>query len=178
VSINWDGWREVGMAAGLAWPDGVGIATDRGMAAFDRILAGPAVPQVLVSTMPLEQRLGGASQDLLMTLAQSASRPAKAMASGASQPRPVLATPFEAPVEELDIHLAGIWQELLGIEPVGLNDNFFELGGDSLLAIQVLARVKAAFGVAVQTAVFFQDPTVAGLAMRVETCLIDDIENA
>ncbi len=178
VSIGWDGWRDVGMAADMAWPDGVGIAPAQGVEVLDRILAGPPLAQVLVSTVDLAQRLGGQSQDWLLSLAASGAAVSPGAAMGGCQPRPALSTPFEAPAEELDIRLAGIWQGLLGIDPIGLEDSFFELGGDSLLAIQMLARVKAAFGVAVQTAEFFKDPTVAALAMRVETRLIDDIEHA
>ncbi|MDC6169390.1 type I polyketide synthase [Paucibacter sp. XJ19-41] len=177
VAIGWDGWRDVGMAADMAWPDGVGIAPAHGVEVFDRILAGPQVPHVLVSTVPLEMRLENASQDWLLALASEGA--ASALTStGTRSSRPGLSTPFEAPFEELDVRLAEIWRALLGIEPVGLNDNFFELGGDSLLGIQMLARVKAAFGIAVQNAEFFKDPTIAGLAMQVETRLIEDIEHA
>src|SRR5207248_9532332 len=48
------------------------------------------------------------------------------------------------PVEET---LAGIWSEVLGVEPIGIEDNFFQLGGDSLLATQVISRLRRAFGV-------------------------------
>ena len=39
--------------------------------------------------------------------------------------------------------LSKIWQELLGIERIGINDNFFELGGDSIITIQVVSRANS-----------------------------------
>lgn len=49
---------------------------------------------------------------------------------------------YAAPDTELEKQIAGIWQEVLGVERVGLNDSFFELGGHSLLSIQLLGRVR------------------------------------
>ena len=49
---------------------------------------------------------------------------------------------FFAPQNETEIMLAGIWQEVLGFEEIGINDNFFGLGGDSLKAIQVVAQLR------------------------------------
>ncbi|HYK43323.1 MAG TPA: amino acid adenylation domain-containing protein [Thermoanaerobaculia bacterium] len=69
------------------------------------------------------------------------------------------------PVEEL---LAGIWESLLGVERVGAFDDFFELGGHSLLATQVLARVRADLRVDVPLRAIFEEPTLAGLAKRIE----------
>jgi len=52
------------------------------------------------------------------------------------------------PIEEM---LAEIWTEILGTERVGIHDNFLELGGHSLNAFQVIARVRAIFGVELST---------------------------
>ena len=57
---------------------------------------------------------------------------------------------------------------MLNIPRAGATDNFFELGGHSLLATQVLVRIQDTFEVEIPIRVFFQDPTIAGLASAVE----------
>nr|WP_279636949.1 non-ribosomal peptide synthetase [Corallococcus llansteffanensis] len=69
--------------------------------------------------------------------------------------------------------LAALWSELLRVPTVGRRDNFFELGGHSLLATQLVARVRASFGVELPLRAFFEGPTVAALATR-----IDALQNA
>jgi amino acid adenylation domain-containing protein len=75
------------------------------------------------------------------------------------------------PVEEV---LSGIWEQVLKTEPVGIHANFFELGGHSLLATQVISRIREAFRVELPLRVIFESPTIAELALRVETALQAD----
>jgi acyl carrier protein len=60
--------------------------------------------------------------------------------------------------------LCDIWQQLLGIDRIGVHDDFFELGGHSLLATQILSRVRAALQVEMSLESLFEGPTVAELA--------------
>ena len=74
----------------------------------------------------------------------------------------------EAPGSELEKSLCRIWQELLQLDEVGIHDNFFELGGHSMLALQLVARVHREFQIDLPARVFFEKPTIAGLACEVE----------
>ncbi|HEY2738508.1 MAG TPA: amino acid adenylation domain-containing protein, partial [Thermoanaerobaculia bacterium] len=72
------------------------------------------------------------------------------------------------PVEEI---LAAIWSEVLGVEELGVDDNFFDLGGHSLLATRVISQLRGAFQVEMGLHELFEEPTVAGLAARVEAAV-------
>jgi arthrofactin-type cyclic lipopeptide synthetase C len=83
---------------------------------------------------------------------------------GLPAPMALLGTRFEAPEGEIETAVAEIWSEVLGVERVGRQDNFFALGGRSLLAAQVIARLRHALGVEVGVDVFFARPVLASLA--------------
>jgi len=85
--------------------------------------------------------------------------------------RPALAGAFAAPRTPVEEVLAGLWAQVFDVEQVSLHDNFFDLGGQSLLAMQVLSRVREAFQVELPLRHLFEAPTVAGLAERIETAL-------
>jgi amino acid adenylation domain-containing protein len=71
------------------------------------------------------------------------------------------------PGDAVEVVLASLWAETLGLGRVGVEDDFFELGGHSLLATRVLARLREALGVDLPLRAFFERPTVAALAERV-----------
>jgi aryl carrier-like protein len=58
--------------------------------------------------------------------------------------RPELDSAFVAPHTETERALAAIWEDVLGIDGIGVRDNFFDLGGDSIMAIQITARSNRA----------------------------------
>lgn len=168
VSVNWDDWREVGMsvAAMKRRPDidlkGVfseGLTPSEGGAVFGRIVEYP-FQRLAVSTrdlrLQIEEEAGKTRMILDTLLKRSGDQP--------THDRPELPTAYEAPEDEVETSLADIWGELLGIGEIGVHDNFFELGGDSLLATQVISRVREVFDVPVSLNAFFENPTVKGLA--------------
>ena len=75
---------------------------------------------------------------------------------------------YEAPVGEVEEALAEIWADVLGAPRVGRWDHFFETGGHSLLAIQVISRVKRVLGADVALSDVFDRPVLAELARKVE----------
>ncbi len=74
------------------------------------------------------------------------------------------AADFRAPRTEAEVLIAGILREVLGVERIGAEDNFFDLGGNSLLLLQVQARVQAAFRRELAVLDLFANPTVSALA--------------
>lgn len=81
--------------------------------------------------------------------------------------RPALDNNYVAPRNAVEKILAGIWQELFGIEQVGTHDNFLELGGHSLLALQLITRVRDSFQIELPLHALFAAPTIAGLAGKI-----------
>lgn len=64
--------------------------------------------------------------------------------------------------------MVGVWQELLGVDEIGVTDDFFALGGHSLLATQLMVRLPEMFGVNVPLGTIFDASTVAGLLEQIE----------
>lgn len=71
---------------------------------------------------------------------------------------------YVAPRTPSELALVAIWQELLGLDRVGVHDNFFQLGGDSILSIQAVARSNKA-GLRLTARQMFEHQTIAELAM-------------
>ena len=86
--------------------------------------------------------------------------------------RPDLGVAFVASRNPTEEGLARLWAEILDINEVGIDDNFFDLGGNSILAMQVVARLEKMFRVRLPLERFFESPTV-GLLSR-EILLVAD----
>ena len=77
--------------------------------------------------------------------------------------------PPGTPVEEI---VTGIWAKVLDLDEVGIHDSFLELGGDSLLAAQVVSRVRDALQVDLPLETFFRSATVAELSLAIVESLL------
>lgn len=84
-----------------------------------------------------------------------------------------ISTAYVAPRSSVEQRLAEIWSSVLGLEKVGIYDDFFQLGGSSLPALRMLALSSDAFQVTLPVQVFFEQPSVAALAARIEELLTE-----
>jgi acyl carrier protein len=175
ISVNWDAWQEVGMAASTVVPAALAARRARdlaeairpveGIEVFDRVLAG-RLSEVIVSTRDLPGLLALARRAAEPPTGES-SAPAPSGPPAIPSGRAGLPTPFVAPGTDLERAIAVVWQELLGIEPIGTQDDFFEAGGHSLLATQVMSRLHQRLGVDVPLRTLFEARTIAAFAERV-----------
>lgn len=85
--------------------------------------------------------------------------------------RPDLESPFVAPRSAIEETLANIWAPILTLDRVGIHDDFFDLGGHSILATQVISRMREIFRAEISLRSFFDAPTVAELARAIETAM-------
>ncbi len=83
--------------------------------------------------------------------------------------RPALETVFLAPRTPLESLIAEVWQDVLGLEKVSVDDDFFKMGGHSLLASQVMTRLRKALDLELPLNKLFETPTVADQAAYLET---------
>jgi amino acid adenylation domain-containing protein len=180
IAINWDTWGDTGMALRATQSFRVegeedlmrdAISTPEGLDAFERVLAHDLTPQVLVSTRELHRTI-----ELTATRMQSQSFAEALNKAVPAHPRPDIQTAHVAPRNDLEELIAAMWENLLGIEQVGVHDNFFELGGHSLLATQLGSRFRDAFGRELPLRIIFERSTVAELAEYVEQVWLDVVE--
>lgn len=85
---------------------------------------------------------------------------------------PGAATSFEGPAGKIEEAIAEIWRDVLGFESVGVHDDFFRLGGSSLSMMQIVARVQRRFDAPLPYQAFFEAPTIAAIAGRIEELVL------
>ncbi len=78
--------------------------------------------------------------------------------------RPDVGAAFVAPKDPVEVVVAGIWTDVLGLDRVGVEDPFLDLGGHSILAVQIQARLNEIFPFEVSLPDIFESRTVARLA--------------
>jgi non-ribosomal peptide synthase protein (TIGR01720 family) len=167
LSIDWGAWQSTGMQVaierkhreltGESLPER--MQPVEGLEAFDRVLCH-RVNQILVSPQDFEALM---EENRSSGVPETTTEVAPPPPSGSRYSRPDLDTAYVAPRNSVEQVIAEIWQEMLGIEQVGIHDNFFELGGDSLLAMQVVARARQR-GVEFRPQQLLEHATVAELA--------------
>ena len=75
---------------------------------------------------------------------------------------------YQAPRTPLQKELVHLWEEVLGVEPIGIEDDFFALGGSSLLATRVITRLREFTGQTIPVRDFFANPTIVSIAHQID----------
>jgi len=139
-----------------------GILPAEGAEVFDRAIRMRA-PQLIISTRDLDAVIQEGKHQTLDTLATRLESPEP----GSVYPRPHLSTDYTPPSNETETALADTWKYFFGLETIGIHDDFFELGGDSLLAVQLVTRIREKVYPGLSTHILLASPTVAALAEHI-----------
>ncbi|MFO1104483.1 MAG: SDR family NAD(P)-dependent oxidoreductase [Amaricoccus sp.] len=136
----------------LAWNLTQGIRPKEGADAFARALARPEA-QVIVSSLDLDR-----------LVAQAAESGQTETGAGQKFQRPELESSYVEPRTDIERMLVGFWEELLGVNQVGVEDSFFDLGGHSLIAVRLFVMIRKAYRVDFPISILFEAPTIAKCA--------------
>ena len=132
-----------------------GILPEDGADAFLRALARKE-PQIFVSSLDMT------------ALIDQASITSDAKSEAQKFDRPQLNGDYVAPETEIERTLVGIWEDLLGVQNVGVEDSFFDLGGHSLIAVRLFAKVRKTYNVDFPISILFEAPTIRACASLIK----------
>jgi thioesterase domain-containing protein/NAD(P)-dependent dehydrogenase (short-subunit alcohol dehydrogenase family)/acyl carrier protein len=139
-----------------------GIKAEEGADLFMAALASNH-RQIILSSLGIE--------GLIAQAGQSSSDDAD---DGQKFERPQLDSDYAAPENPIEERLAAFWQDLLGVDQVGVEDSFFDLGGHSLIAVRLFAQIRKAYQVDFPISVLFEAPTIRKCAALIAERGVDD----
>ncbi|CAK0767361.1 phthiocerol/phenolphthiocerol synthesis type-I polyketide synthase E [Gammaproteobacteria bacterium] len=165
LAVNWEGWifENETRLKGLSTVGALGLEMmpAEGCEAFARLMALPSLERVVISSGDLQRRLA-------QWVERQPPATASTSRSSSGHARPELLGDYTAPRSSMEQQLVMFCEHCLGIDGIGVDDNFFELGGNSLIMIQLVAKIRRTFQVEISLMEFFERPTVAAMATRIE----------
>ena len=147
-------------------------SSDETVEIFRRVLSVDEESQIVISS----EELTGRMDRWLKPEPPQDQQPGAGAERRGAYARPNLPGPYVEPASLVERTVADMWQEVLGIEEIGVHDNFFRLGGDSMAGLRLTARLRETFQVSLPVRILFEAPTVAELALVIEDVLITEIE--
>ena len=132
-----------------------GILPEEGADAFFRALHQDKA-QIIVSSLDMDALVEQAGTTLAET------------SETQKFDRPQLEGDYAAPETDIERTLVSIWEDLLGVQNVGVEDSFFDLGGHSLIAVRLFAKVRKTYNVDFPISVLFEAPTIRACAALIQ----------
>jgi acyl transferase domain-containing protein len=169
ISVNWDAWQFPEVEAHQKGDSS--ILPSEGAEAFRRIIE-LAPPRVVISTTNLRDRLARWIE--LESVRSTEQTTATVAGGGSTKPdsamytRPHLSSQYAPPTNKIEKRMVPVWEQLLGVAPIGIHDKFFDLGGHSLLAIQFMSSLREIFRIELPVQHLFESPTISQLAVIIE----------
>lgn len=171
ISISWDAWihgeEQNVMVDATSNLLKNAIKPAEGCDALLRILNSALNGQLIVSTTDLATRLdqwvnAGRKLNVSPTLSPTIRKANMT---------------YIAPRDSLEADIASIWEHLLGLQSIGVHDNFFALGGHSLMATQLISRIRDQFNIEFSLQLLFDNPTIEMLAKIVIEKKLEALNN-
>lgn len=164
ISINWEGWMfdhdtVPGGNAGASAAE-LGINANEGSQVFDLLVHQSPVTRVVISSGDLPKRIQ-------KWIAKEQTQEIDGSPSN-RHPRPDYIGHFTPPKTETEKKLAELWEQLLGIQGIGVHDSFFELGGNSLLLTQLVSLIRKHFHSELTLSKLFEQPTIFEMASDID----------
>ncbi|TCP54480.1 acyl transferase domain-containing protein [Tumebacillus sp. BK434] len=167
---KWDDWQEQQLqgVAELAQQlretrETFGITEAEGWEALTRVLSF-GLPQTVVSTQDFHDVLQASQSFTAAGFLEALEESRQAALAGAQSN-----SNYVAPRNDLETTIAGFWAELFGVQQPSVQADFFDLGGNSLVAIQLVTRMRKQFGMDFPINTIFESPTIEALAQMVES---------
>jgi acyl transferase domain-containing protein/acyl carrier protein len=172
IAVNWADWkfddsnRDGGDQVGASVQK-LMISPSEGIETLRRILAHIPANQVVVSSGDLNARIDQWVKLQSLKKENDSSDNKDEAENTEFHQRPDLLSEYAEPRNSLERDLVDSWQEMFGIEPIGIDDDFFELGGDSLKAISVVSHVYRQFSVKIPLVDMLKKTTVRKIAQMI-----------
>ncbi|MBA2653190.1 MAG: amino acid adenylation domain-containing protein [Tatlockia sp.] len=174
MSINWNTWRDVGIAAEAALKGkatfigkGNAISSLQGQELFLNLLQGQ------------DTRIAISNSDIHLEPVSREPNHANSSFQEVNIARFELnvANDYQSPTNEVESKLAQLWQEQLGIEGIGVTDDFFALGGHSLKAIRLIENINCHFHCKLPATQIYHNPTIKELSSTLINASLNNQSN-
>ncbi len=110
------------------------------------------------------ERISGYTDFTIQNIVEGLSNPPSATPTLNKTQQQKKYSDFIAPQNQLELKLTKIWEEVLGLSPIGARDHFFEIGGNSLLAVLLFAKIEQQLGYNLPPITLLQYPSPRDLA--------------
>ncbi|MEV0728021.1 SDR family NAD(P)-dependent oxidoreductase [Polymorphospora sp. NPDC050346] len=147
-----------------------GIEPEDGYRMLRQMLDSAAAPQIIVCPDSFVKRMRMAGEVTRDALREQLMAAPKAAASVATRS---LMTPYVEPESDVQRVLTQMWADTLGLDKVGIDDDFFDLNGNSLIAVQLVARIREQFQVDLTVAGLFEARTSRALSEKIDELLVE-----